>query len=60
VSIEPAGPDQITVRGNPVEAARYVLRARDMEITLWYSQDDEWLALDSKTASGRRIRYRIE
>jgi hypothetical protein len=60
VSIEPAGPDRIDVRGEPVDASRYVLRAEDLEITLWYSRDDQWLALDSVTDSGRRLRYRIE
>jgi hypothetical protein len=60
VRIKPAGRERISVKGEPVEALRYVLQARDIDITLWYSLDDQWLALDSTTAGGRRLRYRIE
>jgi hypothetical protein len=60
VRIEPAGRDEIAVRGQMVEAERYVLRAEKLEIVLWYSKDDRWLALDSMAGGGRRLRYRIE
>jgi hypothetical protein len=60
VTIEPTGRDRIMVRGETVDASRYALRAGNLDITLWYSEDDHWLALDSMTAGRRRLRYRIE
>lgn len=50
-------PVEIVVRGIHQPAWRYQLRARDMEITLWYSHSNEWLALESEASGGRRLRY---
>jgi len=47
--------------GRPAERLR--LRAADTDaeklrpIELWYSTDKEWLALESITVDGRRLRY---
>lgn len=60
VTVEPAGRDSVMVRGERADALRYVLRTKDIEITLWYFQDGNWLALDSATADGPLLRYRIE
>lgn len=59
VTVQDLGPDQIEVRGNSVPANRYRLIARDMMIDLWYSPQRQWLALESRTNSGR-LRYRIK
>jgi hypothetical protein len=59
VRTERVGGDKIAVRGQLTEATRYVLRGEKLAITLWYSPEDRWLALDS-VKDGRQLRYRIE
>jgi len=59
VTVTPAGEEMLLVRGNRVKAQRYALRAPDLAIDLWYSPDNEWLALESTTEGGRRLRYQI-
>ena len=58
VSVQPLGADTVLVKGEVREAQRYRLQARDFDIELWYSPAGEWLALDSLTAGGKRLRYR--
>ena len=58
VSVQPLGADTIRVKGEKREARRYRLQAREFDIELWYSPAGEWLALDSITAGGKRLRYR--
>ena len=60
VSVRDLGPDTIAVRGQERPARRYRLEARGFRIELWYSPEREWLALDSITESGKRLRYRLE
>lgn len=60
VTVRNLGPDSITVRGQKRAAQRYQLEARGFQIELWYSPEREWLALDSVTESGKRLRYRLE
>lgn len=59
VDVEPAGQQTIVVRGEEVAASVYRLKAKKMELTLWYSPDDEWLALESVAKGGRIIRYEL-
>jgi hypothetical protein len=40
-----------------VEAERYRLRADDLDITLWYTPDGDWIGLESDTGKGRMLRY---
>lgn len=42
-----------------VEATAYTIRARGVEVTVWYSPDNEWLALESQARGGRTIRYEL-
>jgi hypothetical protein len=49
--------EEIEVRGRIQTARRYRLKAGEMKIELWYSQDDEWLALETDARGGRRLRY---
>lgn len=59
VRVKALGPDTIAVRGQVTPARRYQLSARDLDIELWYSPTGDWLALDSITADGKRLRYRL-
>ena len=44
-------------KGENVVARHYRLRGENLQIDLWYSVDDSWLALESLTESGRVVRY---
>lgn len=57
VDIEPLGPDAIRLSGEEVTAERYRVTARNTDLTVWYSPDKEWLALESVAKGGRIIRY---
>ena len=59
VKISALGDDNIVVRGATVAAKRYRITGPKNPIDLWYSQSDEWLALESAVAGGRRLRYRL-
>jgi hypothetical protein len=60
VRVTPIGQETVTVRGTPVAARRYALRGPRLAIDLWYSADGyDWLALESVTDGGRRLRYLI-
>ena len=57
VDVEALGPQELEVRGESVVATAYQLKARNIDMTLWYSQDNEWLGLESVAKGGRIIRY---
>ena len=59
VYVEQAGNEVLEVRGQLVVARRFKLTANDVDLTLWYSSDDEWLALESVAKGGRIIRYEL-
>jgi hypothetical protein len=59
VSVEEAGTDVLQIRGEPVPARRYRLTAYEVDLTLWYSADNEWLGLESVAEGGRIIRYEL-
>lgn len=61
LEVDVAAPEveEISVRGNSMEARRYRVTARDIELQLWYSADDEWLSLESVAKGGRIIRYEL-
>ncbi len=54
------GEERLVVAGAPRSARRYALRARGLEIDLWYDEAGQWLALESRVAGGRRLRYHLE
>lgn len=60
VEIKDAGADTIEVRGVKTPARRYELRSEKLSIDLWYSQQSEWLALESKTARGQKLIYKLK
>ena len=49
--------DDLEVRGEWVTSYRYRLEAEDMRLDLWYSDEQEWLALESQLDGGRTLRY---
>ena len=57
VTIADMGEEKITVRGAPVQAKRYRITGPKNPIDLWYSADNNWLALQSTLEGGRRLRY---
>jgi len=59
VLIEPVSEEQLTVRGQPVDAIRYTLDAGKLDMQLWYTPEREWLALESRTKGGRLLRYEL-
>lgn len=61
VDIEVSEPEaeQLLVRGELRDAFRYQLRAGKMRIQLWYSDNEEWLALESEARGGRMLRYEL-
>lgn len=59
VRVEKIGDETLEVRGQPVAATRFKLTANEVDLTIWYSDDDEWLALESVAKGGRIIRYEL-
>ena len=59
VDSEFLGKETLNHRGNEIIARRYRLHGEDLQIDLWYSLEDHWLALESLTESGRVIRYAL-
>jgi hypothetical protein len=57
VTIQPVGDEEISVRGVAVRARHYHMHASKLEIDLWYSPAGDWLALESPSEKGRRLRY---
>ena len=60
VRIEPLGEETLRVRGAPLSARRYAVHAPKFRIDLWYAADSSWVQLESRTGSGRLLRYEIQ
>jgi len=59
VDIELVARETLIVRGKDTPAQRYRLVAKDMLLDLWYSDDQQWLALESTVKGGRKLRYEL-
>jgi len=59
VEISPPVPEPVEVRGQQLPAYRYRLEAGDIRLELWYSTNNEWLALESEVEGGRTLRYEL-
>lgn len=59
VAVEALGREPIRVRGQDIDASVFRLIAKQLELKLWYSSSDEWLALESVAKGGRIIRYEL-
>ena len=59
------GADTLAIRGVAQATERYRLvgdaaGGERLQIDLWYSPSQEWLALESTTQDGRRLRYQLQ
>ncbi|MDJ0748936.1 MAG: DUF6134 family protein [Woeseiaceae bacterium] len=59
VNVESLGRKEFTVRGEQVLASAWRVTAKDTDLTVWYSDNDEWLGLESIAKGGRIIRYEL-
>ena len=57
ISSELIGKEQIKSRGKNITADHYRITGKDLLIDLWYSNTNDWLALESITADGHLIKY---
>ena len=59
VKVQDLGRDTVELAGREIPARSVRLTARQLDITLWYSDSAEWLALESVAKGGRIIRYEL-
>jgi hypothetical protein len=59
VKVEEVSTETLTVRGSDVAARRFRLTTDSLSLDIWYSNDSEWLALQSTTKDGRTLRYEL-
>lgn len=57
VEVLELGDNPIEIEGEMVDARQYRLLIEDFSIDLWYTPDMDWLALQSITEGGHRLRY---
>jgi hypothetical protein len=57
VELVELGENPIEIEGELVKALQYRILAEDRSIDLWYTPEMDWLALQSVTDGGYRIRY---
>lgn len=57
VSVTDDGINALVVNGITYHARKYRLVSEDTAIDLWYTRDMRWLALETETKSGARLRY---
>jgi hypothetical protein len=57
VTVRFLGQETVSMDGEKIAARRYVLEGPKLRIDLWYSLDDDWLALESSSKGGRKLRY---
>jgi len=51
--------EELEVQGKARPSNRYRLAAGALNLDLWYSMDKQWLALESETEGGRKLRYEL-
>jgi hypothetical protein len=57
VTVTELGEGPVSFGGRDVPARCYLLTAEKIRIKLWYSREDDWLALESLTSKGNTLRY---
>lgn len=57
IDVKPPEYEKFQYAGQAIEARRYELEAGEMKLALWYSEQDDWLALETEAAGGRVLRY---
>jgi len=56
VTISPLGEETLTLPAGPVRARRHSITTRDFRVDVWYA-GNRWVALESRTSSGKLLRY---
>lgn len=59
VEVQERAAERIRVGGREVTAVPWDITARGMQITVWYSPENEWLALESVAKGDRILRYEL-
>ncbi|MDX1508452.1 MAG: DUF6134 family protein [Woeseiaceae bacterium] len=59
VRIEKLDAEPVIVGDREVMAQPYRIDAGKVQVTVYYSMDDQWLALESPAKGGRLLRYRL-
>jgi len=59
VTVERLPAETLEVHGEPVTATRFRVTAYEVDLMLWYSPDNRWLALESVAKGGHVIRYEL-
>ena len=57
VDVQRVARETLTLRGQQIDAQRYRLQAKNVEVDVWYSDDECWVALESTVKGGRKLRY---
>jgi hypothetical protein len=60
VQVSRAGSGTVQVRGQPVAATRWRIATPAQPIDVWYSQQGEWVGLDSTVGGNRKLSYRLK
>jgi Family of unknown function (DUF6134) len=60
IQVQNLGSDSLVLTDRRVMAKRYRLITSKFSIDLWYSNDNEWLALETTIEGGRLLRYEID
>jgi hypothetical protein len=60
VQVSRAGSGTVDVRGQPVAATRWRIATPAQPIDVWYSQQGEWVGLDSTVGGNRKLSYRLK
>lgn len=60
VEVNYMGENKLSINGHDVTARKYRLLGEKLQIDLWYSDEDRWIALESLTEGGHRIRYQMQ
>ncbi len=59
ITVERLPAEAVEIRGAEIAAQPYRVRAEQLDLKVYYSEDNEWLALESTGKGGRVIRYEL-
>lgn len=59
------GSEKIRINDEPIDSQRYKLlgkdkAGKDIDISLWYNKNNQWVALESRLENGRFLRYQLK
>jgi hypothetical protein len=60
VNFSHIGKDKLNIGKQEIESNHYRIHGKELEIDLWYSDDNNWLALQSTTVDGYILRYELQ